>query len=279
MELGRIYIVANKINGKRYVGQTEFSFEHRLKDHRKERKNLHFGSALRKYGIDNFEVQQIIYDQKDLNYWEQYFIDKLNTFHPNGYNHTTGGNVFKASEATKKKQSLAHKGHPGPVFTVEVRKKISERMMGNKNYLLKHSEETKKKMSEIQKKRIHTPEQIARLAIVAEKGRETIKKKVWSQEYRDALSARAKAGGYGKWSKGTHRSEESKALMSQKSKEAWIKRKSNGYVPPEVSDKTKAAISAKKKEWWAERTLEEKIERERKRLATRAINEAARKVA
>ncbi len=227
MKLGRIYIATNKINKKKYIGQTAFSFEHRLKDHQKEKKNRHFGNALRKYGVNGFDIQQIIYARDDLNYWEQYFIGKLNTLYPNGYNHTTGGgNNFVLSSATKEKLSKAHKGHPGPVISEAARIRMSKERMGNKHALgTIHSDETKKKMSEAQKKRVHTSEEIARLALVAAKGRETTKNKVFSKEYRDTLSARAKVGGYGKWCKGTHRSEGTRALMSQKVTEWWAKRK------------------------------------------------------
>ena len=59
-----IYQITNKINNKIYIGKTEFSIEKRFKEHckdaydnKKEKRPLY--AAMRKYGIENFEISLI----------------------------------------------------------------------------------------------------------------------------------------------------------------------------------------------------------------------------
>ena len=106
MEAGTIYIATNKTNGKIYVGQTRNSFAKRQKHH--VRGQHLFGKACRKYGIDGFTWQQILYHKDELNYWEQYFIEKLNSMHPNGYNLTGGGDNGARSELHKANIGIAN---------------------------------------------------------------------------------------------------------------------------------------------------------------------------
>jgi len=96
---GTIYILENKINKKKYVGQTRGKFSSRLNSHFKN--NSYIGNALRKYGLDNFKMYQIVYNKNDLNLWEIYWIKELNTIYPNGYNLTYGGEGGEKSEEAK----------------------------------------------------------------------------------------------------------------------------------------------------------------------------------
>jgi group I intron endonuclease len=103
---GIIYIATNLINGKQYVGQTSRSLNERINQHIKIKHQTHFESALNKHGLNNFYIFKIEYPREELNDWEQYYIKMFNTFNTsNGYNHTSGGNVFEMSDATKKKLS------------------------------------------------------------------------------------------------------------------------------------------------------------------------------
>ena len=56
-----IYMATNKVNGKRYIGQTIGKFERRKKKHisdaKSERDSFYFHSAIRKYGPENLEWQ------------------------------------------------------------------------------------------------------------------------------------------------------------------------------------------------------------------------------
>lgn len=85
-----IYLITNKINGKKYVGFTNDP-KRRWKDHRS--RNSVIGKALRKYGRENFSFE-IIYQSKDaehcLSVMEPYFIAEHDAFN-NGYNISTGG--------------------------------------------------------------------------------------------------------------------------------------------------------------------------------------------
>ena len=96
-----IYCMTNKINGKKYIGQTN-NFRRRMTQHKNDSQNPNareystaIGAAIRKYGWENFE-NKIIFeandDEKDLiNEKEIYYIEYYNTFHGDGYNSAPGG--------------------------------------------------------------------------------------------------------------------------------------------------------------------------------------------
>jgi len=118
---GLIYICTNKINNKSYIGRTIQLFEERKIQHLRNYKknNTYFYSALRKYGVDNFEWS-ILFRKKctisELNNLERFFIGYYGTYN-NGYNLTLGGDgsdgLFwkgrKHSDESKKKMSKAKK--------------------------------------------------------------------------------------------------------------------------------------------------------------------------
>lgn len=115
-----IYKATNTKNGKAYIG-FDSDWPSRKSCHLCEgltRKNkiYPFYRALQKYGQDAFEWE-ILYQSEDrdhtLNTMENHFIVEHNTFNPNGYNLTLGG------EATF-----------GWIPTVETRKKISDSKTG-----------------------------------------------------------------------------------------------------------------------------------------------------
>jgi group I intron endonuclease len=66
-------------------------------------------NAIQKYGWDNFKVEFRQVPVETLNEEEQKQIKRLNTMAPNGYNLTSGGERYKASEETKKRMSAAAK--------------------------------------------------------------------------------------------------------------------------------------------------------------------------
>lgn len=135
-----IYSFKNKTNGKIYVGRTSTSFKQRTQEHLR-RSTTYFGKALKKYGIDNFDYQIIdtADTQEELNEKEIYWISKLNSLIPNGYNLCKGGRTsfgYHHTEETKKK--------------ISVTKLINGNMKGEKNhyYNKKHSDEIRQKMKE-----------------------------------------------------------------------------------------------------------------------------------
>jgi group I intron endonuclease len=135
-----IYVLTNKINGKKYVGQTSRSFDFRLKKHlscARNKNKLKISRAINKYGIDNFEKYIYECQEEDLDYLETEMIKILDSIN-NGYNLETGGSKNKHhSEETKKKMSISKKGAPngwlGKHHSKETRKKQSEAHEGNKN--------------------------------------------------------------------------------------------------------------------------------------------------
>lgn len=56
-----IYKITNLINNKCYIGKTERTINERWKEHLKKSKSLDLPlyRALNKYGIDNFQIEQI----------------------------------------------------------------------------------------------------------------------------------------------------------------------------------------------------------------------------
>lgn len=169
-----IYMYINKTNGKKYVGKAK-DFNRRRREHisdsyneKRHDYNIPFHNAIRKYGIDNFEIKILaenIPTQEKMNEYEIFFIERYKTFKTNGYNLTKGGDggntyIGKTDEEineTKRKQSEARKGDKNGMYgkhhTEEAKRKISENHANNKgeNHPMygKHlSEEVKQKMKE-----------------------------------------------------------------------------------------------------------------------------------
>ena len=89
-----IYKAVNTLNGKTYIGKTN-NFKKRKREHcRYDIDNgLYFHKALKRYGESNFKWEIIDYADtlEDINNLEKYYIEKYNTYKPNGYNLTKGG--------------------------------------------------------------------------------------------------------------------------------------------------------------------------------------------
>lgn len=150
-----IYIYINKINHKKYIGQTRHNQNHRArKDGIGYQKCTNFWNAIQKYGWENFEYKIIKegLSLEEANYWEEYYINYYHTWiggpECNGYNLQKGGNNHEVSEETKNRISetkkAQHKQH-----TEEWKQNMSEIMKGENNpfYGHKHSKETREKMS------------------------------------------------------------------------------------------------------------------------------------
>jgi len=110
MSQGIIYLIVNKQNGHKYVGQTTQGMNKRWQQHiqeamRMSSKPLH--RAMRKYGNHNFMIKEIDEcSEQLLNEREQYWIEHYNTFNTaEGYNATSGGDKFVLSDESKQKIS------------------------------------------------------------------------------------------------------------------------------------------------------------------------------
>lgn len=138
-----IYVITNKINGKQYVGQTKGSLEQRWNQHKHYASHCYaLKAAISKYGADNFSIEQIdsANSREELNEKERYWIEKLNTLSPNGYNLTTGGDCTTICQETLDKMSKALQGHP---VSEETREKLRVAHTGRQA-----SEETKELISQ-----------------------------------------------------------------------------------------------------------------------------------
>lgn len=91
--IAKIYLITNNINGKNYIGYTRKSVQNRFNDHCKNSTNSVIGKAIKKYGRDNFSLEEI-YCSKDqehcLKVMESYFIELYGSY-KYGYNATKGG--------------------------------------------------------------------------------------------------------------------------------------------------------------------------------------------
>lgn len=97
---GYIYLVTNNINGKQYIGQTNRTIQKRWRQHSLEYKkyNFYFYNAIKKYGIENFDIKELecvaCVSKEELTYMlnelEKSYITKYGTYE-NGYNSTIGG--------------------------------------------------------------------------------------------------------------------------------------------------------------------------------------------
>lgn len=163
-----IYMYTNKINGKRYVGQTK-DFDRRHKEHTMNSRNkTPIDNAFNKYGEDNFIItilKENIYTQCLMNLWECYYIEKYNTLSNNkhGYNLSSGGsngNVFigKSDEELNEWKNKISKSNKGKKANNETKQKMSniqkERFKNKENHPMygkHHSDKTKQKMSKSHK--------------------------------------------------------------------------------------------------------------------------------
>ena len=146
-----IYKVVNKINGKCYIGQTIKSLKYRKSCHlwevNRNNTNVYFHNAIRKYGKDNFEWKILCKcETKDeLDEMEFHYIKQYNSFKPNGYNLTLGGNKgtygWIPSKETRRKIS---KGNKGKIVSEKVKRKLSKLNSGKGNpmYGKKRPEQT-----------------------------------------------------------------------------------------------------------------------------------------
>lgn len=155
-----IYLIKNLVNNKVYVGHTK-RFGARMKIHQSRSKNKKYNyplyNAIRKYGIDKFEVSIIIFGIKDLadsSKEEIKWIKEHGSVVPNGYNLTEGGEGcagYKHTDEWKRQMSLFMQGKQnalGNKHTDDWKKEASKRHAGNK-YATgnKHTEEWKREKS------------------------------------------------------------------------------------------------------------------------------------
>lgn len=166
---GKIYL-ATSPSGKRYVGQTIKPLSRRKVEHRNAARNPKepgyrspIARAIRKYGFENITweiLERGITSHEALDARECYWIDKLQTHGPGGYNRTDGGG-----------------GCSGRKVSEETRHKISE-----SNRKTKADPEVKVRMSESARQAMADPERRARQS-------ESLRKTMADPEWKARASA------------------------------------------------------------------------------------------
>ena len=149
-----VYIHTNKINYKRYVGQTCQKPEKRWNGGKGYKNCTHFYNAIQKYGWDGFDHEVISSNltKEEADKFEQLLITILDSTNlSKGYNLQNGGSNGRPSEASKINiKNAAKETHQRP----EWRKNQSDAHIGlqtgNKNpmYGKKHTDEAKRKQRE-----------------------------------------------------------------------------------------------------------------------------------
>ena len=133
-----VYKITNLLNGKIYIGQTTRNIKERWRSHcnRKDSKSA-ITNAIKKYGKENFKLEIVEkVSIKNIDKRETYWIRKLNTIAPNGYNLESGGNIHKkASKQLKEKLSLAKLGKKYGPRKAGAGDNIS-RSLGSKEFLV-----------------------------------------------------------------------------------------------------------------------------------------------
>lgn len=129
---GVIYKITCKITNKVYIGQTIRPMNERFERHLKEAEKTpntknHFHRAIRKYGRDNFTIEEIdsSYNQDDLNQKEKFWIASYNSIE-DGYNTAEGGEGGNTYKGLNKEEMG------------EVKEKISKSNSGRNNGMSRH---------------------------------------------------------------------------------------------------------------------------------------------
>lgn len=201
-----IYLITNKINGKRYVGQTIQTLKNRWSKHchpTHANVTMPVVRAIKKYSKENFDIKVLAKcdSKKEMDHRESYYIKLLNTRSPNGYNLLSGGARGLHTEETKKKIAYAQTGeknhnfgktasfetrnkmsigHTGLKRSEEVKKACSERVKGEKHPMFgkHHTEEAVKKISKSSTGRTFSSESLKKMS----KSRDKIKVKIFCFE-------------------------------------------------------------------------------------------------
>ena len=127
-----VYKITNTINDKVYVGQTLRSIELRWSEHCRLTKSKHRSAircaiALHSPAVFKIEIIDTANTIEELNEKEVFWIDKLNTLSPNGYNLDSGGKNRTFCTETRQKMSMAKMGKSRPVSQEERQKRSATR--------------------------------------------------------------------------------------------------------------------------------------------------------
>jgi group I intron endonuclease len=177
-----IYSITNLVTGRRYIGATQSILRRRWDAHTKACRDgvkTALYDAMRSYGIESFKIEEFAHlvpgcTRRDLVAVEQQIIAQENVRLPHGYNMTEGGDggaIYQPtheqisrnlhSPEARAKAAAKIRGRP---LSMTARANISAGSKG-KNLGKHHSEDTKRRMSEMRRgcspdraKSMHTSE-------------------------------------------------------------------------------------------------------------------------
>lgn len=151
-----IYKIENINNNKCYIGWTSKSVDFRWNEHKSDaikiRDNRKFYNAIRKYGVDSWNVTTLCeVDSKEIALKKEIEYIQLYNSYYNGYNATLGGdgnNGIIMSKESNLKRSEKLKGikkpngfNVGRIHSNETKDKMSKSHIGKKKPWVKWSEE------------------------------------------------------------------------------------------------------------------------------------------
>lgn len=203
-----LYVITNKVNKKEYIGITTRTLEIRFKRHKcdanrqykrtlsgLQHKTQILYNAFIKHGVENFHISLI----KECGSWEEACVEERreiayrNTFIPQGYNMTLGGEGAwgcRPSAETREKLRIintgryfspewrarigaAQKGRPKKKHTFEARKKISEALAGKARRVRKRRPQTLETREKIRNNH-WSRDPVARALVVAKLHKKTM---------------------------------------------------------------------------------------------------------
>ena len=118
LNFGGIYCIKNKLTNETYVGQATNVYR-RIKTHlvesKKPRYNSELYKAIQRFGWINFDISILskAFTAKDLNNLEAFWIFKLDSIHPKGYNSMIPYRRFNKLI----KEGLPFRGHSSTTLT------------------------------------------------------------------------------------------------------------------------------------------------------------------
>ena len=146
-----VYKITNNLNGMSYIGQSIDCWDRWVIHKRPSTNRTPIDKTINEFGKENFTFKiEKECSPEELDHYERETIKKYNTLWPNGYNYQGGGkDGFTMHEETRKTRI----GEKNPSKRLEVRRKISESLKGDKNPNHKKicPESTRRKISEANK--------------------------------------------------------------------------------------------------------------------------------
>ena len=135
MKTGCIYRIWHRDSGLSYIGQTTQDVKKRIKRHFDCIDDCYLHNAIKKHGIDAFDWEIIQSDIHELILDEReiYLINHFDCIRPNGYNLTLGGEGTRGFRHSDETKKKISAINKGRKVSAEARAKMSESRKGEKH--------------------------------------------------------------------------------------------------------------------------------------------------